>query len=77
MSLPRDSTTHSFNGEKDNVFLGKTCADDTELSIWFHIDNEIEATEEIVGLGEYGKTLTVIATPILDGEDEQDEVERY
>ncbi len=35
---------------------------------WFRADEEIEASEEVIGLGEYGKTLTIITAELLDDE---------
>ena len=39
--------------------------------------NAVNATEEVLGLGSYGKVLTVLTTDVLpDEEDEEDELER-
>lgn len=71
--LPRDSLTRAFNQDLSNIEAAKRDADDTDVMDWFHTDTEIDATEEVVGLGEYGRTLTVITAEIPDDEDENQE----
>jgi hypothetical protein len=71
--LPRASLTRDFNQDRENVSLAKEASDDTELNLWFHVDDEVAATEEVIGLGNYGRTLTVITADLLDdGEDRSD-----
>ncbi|KGR99264.1 ImmA/IrrE family metallo-endopeptidase [Burkholderia sp. ABCPW 111] len=64
--LPRDSLTRDFNQDKRNVESAAEECDDSELNLWFHTDDEIAASEEVIGLGDYGKTLTVITAEIPD-----------
>lgn len=73
MVLPRDSLTRAFNQDISNIEATKRDTDDTDAMDWFHTDAEIDATEEVVGLGEYGRTLTVITAEIPDDEDEDRE----
>lgn len=68
--LPRDSLTRNFNQNSTNIESAKQDDDDTDLSTWFHIDEEIEATEQVIGLGDYGRTLTVISAELPDEDDE-------
>jgi hypothetical protein len=70
-AVPRDSSTWNFNQSTNNVRSENRCDDDTDLMVWFHTDCEIEAREEVVGLGGYGKTLTIITTENLDEDDEE------
>lgn len=69
---PRDSLTRSFNQNPENVESAIEDSDDTELNLWFHVDDEIPASEEVIGLGEYGRTLTVITADIPADDDEHD-----
>ena len=71
--LPRDSLTHDFNQTTSNIVDSKRSSDDADLIAWFHVDDEINASEEVVGLGEYGKTLTVITADLPDEDDNDDE----
>ncbi|TDQ76874.1 MULTISPECIES: ImmA/IrrE family metallo-endopeptidase [Burkholderiaceae] len=68
--LPRDSLTRDFNQDKRNVESAAEDNDETELNIWFHVDDEIDATEEVIGLGDYAKTLTVITADVPDDTDQ-------
>ena len=70
--LPQHTATRTFNQVPENISLAKDASDDTDLNLWFHTDEEITASEEIVGLGEYGKTLTVITADLPDDEDDSD-----
>lgn len=67
--LPRDSLTRDFNQTASNIAKGERGDDLTDLYTWFQADDEIEASEEVVGLGDYGKTLTIITADLPD-EDE-------
>lgn len=68
--LPSDSLTRRFNQTLSNIQSAKRDSDDTDLMAWFHTDQEIAATEDVIGLGEYGKTLTIISADIPEGDDD-------
>lgn len=67
--LPRNSLTRDFNQAASNIARGEHSDDLTDLSVWFRADDEIEASEEVIGLGDYGRTLTIITADLPD-EDE-------
>jgi hypothetical protein len=67
--LPRDSLTRNFNQTASNIARGERSDGLTDLCTWFQADDEIEASEEVVGLGDYGRTLTIITADLPD-EDE-------
>jgi len=67
--LPRDSLTRNFNQTDGNIGGGLRDDDDADLIGWFRAEDEIEACEEVVGLGEYGKTLTIITAELPDEDD--------
>lgn len=67
--LPPDSLTCSFNQDQNNVTNAERYDDSADLIAWFRSDNEFEACEEVIGLGEYGKTLTVITAELPDEND--------
>ena len=72
--LPMSATRH-FNAEPDNVtFAAQTCGQ-SSVSDWFDGPHGIELDEEIIGLGGYGFTLTVLSSEALpdDPDDEEDE----
>ncbi|KWO42531.1 hypothetical protein WT97_02640 [Burkholderia sp. MSMB1459WGS] len=68
--LPRDSLTRNFNQASDNVVSGRRVDGETDLQSWFRCDGEFDAWEEAVGLGAYGKTLTVITAEASDDDED-------
>jgi hypothetical protein len=64
--LPRDSLTRIFNQTEDNILSAERDDDSADLIAWFRADDEIEASEEVIGLGDYGKTLTIICAETPD-----------
>lgn len=73
VQLPLKSATRRFNQDAENILSAIEEADNTNLCTWFHTDEEIDATEEILGLGDYGKTLTVITADVPDDEDRDED----
>ena len=75
-SLPAGSETDEFNSEPRNVRTAQHAEAEIDLRLWFGGQREIPGKEEIVGLGRYGKTLTILTAEIFaDDEDEQSELE--
>ncbi len=70
--LPKDSLTRDFNQTTSNISDAQREDDDADLIAWFHADDEIDASEEVIGLGDYGKTLTVITAKLPDEEEPSD-----
>ena len=72
--VPSNSTTASFNDDPDNVIDAATDEGTSFLDEWFDGAPQIEMNEDVVGLGSYGKTLTVLFTDEdLEDEDASDE----
>lgn len=69
-TLPRDSLTRDFNQIVRNVVGAHRENDDGDLIAWFRADDEIDAREEVIGLGDYGKTLTIITAELSDDVDD-------
>lgn len=70
--LPQ-TLTRSFNADRANVLSGRRACQDTRLHTWFGGDRHIALDEQVVGLGSYGITLTVLSSDDLP--DDPDEVE--
>ena len=69
--LPSGSKTHEFNTDPGNIRTSQRAEDNVNLHLWFGGERDIPGTEEIVGLGRYGKTLTILSSEIFaDDEDE-------
>lgn len=78
--VPAGTLTSDFNAKPGNVRLGKNDAGEGKLSDWFDGNDAYGVTEEVVGLGQYGRTLTVLTCRSLsvrpeDEPDEDDEAE--
>lgn len=73
LALPRTSTTLALRNRPGAVDNAESDAGEGDTSIWFDSDKEIELTEEVIGLGEYGRTLTVLTVDDEDGDDEEDD----
>ncbi len=58
--LGKDSATFFFNQNPNNISSCLKKGDDTEINEWFGGKCKAKVTEQILGLGEYGKTLTVL-----------------
>jgi hypothetical protein len=73
--LPAGTATASFNKDENNVLNGKRVVSTSTLDTWFDGGGTAELNEEIVGLGDYGKTLTVLSADSLPEPDEVGESE--
>jgi hypothetical protein len=72
--IPPRSTTASFNKTSDNVSEGREQEGSSYLDEWFDDAPQVEMNEDVVGLGSYGRTLTVLFTDEdLADEDEGEE----
>lgn len=71
--IPTSSKTYDFNSNTINITSGHTAESTTSLDDWFEGAPAVEMNEDVVGLGSYGKTLTVLFTDeTLDNEDEDE-----
>ncbi len=74
--VPIDSITHDFNKNIKNIKNGENKTGTSSFMDWFGGRRDFEVEEEVIGLGSYGKTLTILTvTEDLDKLDEQDELE--
>lgn len=64
--------TKNFNANPDNVRLGLRECGQTTLSHWFDGPANVELDEEVVGLGGYGYTLSVLSSEELPDESDED-----
>jgi Zn-dependent peptidase ImmA (M78 family) len=72
-AVPRTSPTFAFNRDPDKVRRADRMEDRSDLQTWFGGSRSIELREDIIGLGRYGKTLTVLHG--IELPDDQDEGE--
>ena len=72
--LPPRSATCAFNLDPKQVAAAKRVEETTDLCRWFDDAPSHEMSEDVVGLGDYGKTLTVLFSedPLPDADDDDD-----
>jgi hypothetical protein len=67
--IPPESLTFHFTRDLTNVQNARTASGGTTLAEWFD-GPETHINEDVIGLGEYGRTLTVLWTDELPDPDE-------
>jgi IrrE N-terminal-like domain len=70
-SVPRGTATFEFNTDDANVRSGARRDGTSNLQDWFGGRYDVEVTEDVIGLGSYGKTLTVLYDIDLPDEEER------
>lgn len=70
--LPDGTVTERFNTDPGNVRDRRRESGEADLRAWFGTHRRVSATEEVLGLGEYGRTLTIITTDTSPNEEEED-----
>lgn len=71
--LPNDSLTRTLGKDSGKVREGCREVGQTTLDTWLGGTLDVEVAEEVVGLGRYGKTLTVLTAEDLPDEAELEE----
>lgn len=71
--LARNAATFAFNRNPERVLRADRLEEKGDLQDWFGGDCSLSVTEQVVGLGNYGKTLTVLTG--LDIEQQLEEIE--
>lgn len=59
------TATRTFNSDVANIAERTSTCSSTRLAEWFGGDTQIKLEEEIIGLGGYGYTLTVLSSEML------------
>lgn len=71
--VPKGTETARLNSNPQRVAVGDRAEADIDVMDWLGGRQSAMVTEEVAGLGRYGKTLTVISSEDIGREDEQDE----
>ncbi len=72
-----DTATLAFNEQRYGDRLDELIDETSDTMTWFSGDKEHRLREEVVGLGEYGKTLTILTgekSSGIDDDEDQDEI---
>ena len=72
-ALSRATITYSFNQDPERVRHADNAHGTSDIRDWFDGNRSLSVTEQVIGLGNYGKTLTVITA--LDIEEQIEEIE--
>jgi uncharacterized protein DUF955 len=72
-AVPRGTPTFAFNEDSENVRRAVRIEDSSNLQDWFGGRRSIEISEDVIGLGSYRKTLTVLYGIELPDEEEEEE----
>ncbi len=70
-----DTGTRLFNAVRDNVTQGRSRCEQSSLAAWFGGSRYVGLDEEIVGLGSYGFTLSVLSSEAMPNDPYEDEDE--
>lgn len=73
--VPKGTGTFHFNRTIDRVQKAESDHCEIDLQDWLSGDRSIPASEEFIGLGRYGKTLTVVSCPSVKEDAYFDETE--
>ena len=73
--LPAGVQTDLFNRDPENILRARRSNADTDLRDWFGGPRPMPGTEETIGLGRYGKTLTVLSSNVFADDEPDDEDE--
>jgi hypothetical protein len=68
--VPAVTATAGLLAVSERVLKGDRAADEIDVMNWLGGIQSAMVTEEVVGLGRYGKTLTVLASPTIGQEDD-------
>jgi hypothetical protein len=72
--VPRSSATYAFNQDASNVRAAQRVEEASNLQDWFGGKHRIAIDEDVIGLGSYGRTLTVLYNiNVPEPEEEDDE----
>lgn len=74
MPLP-ESATREFNADPSNIQFGRERCAPSSFSHWFSGDKKLPLDEEVIGLGSYGYTLTVLSSEAVDEDPYEEEDE--
>src|SRR5260370_1791502 len=73
--IPEGTATFRFNRDPKNVAQGKRVSSISSMDVWFDCGGNFQAFEEVVGLANYGLTLTVLYGESLPDSEEEEESE--
>ncbi len=67
-AVPTGTETHRFNADPGRIASGARATSEIDVRDWLGGLRSVTVTEEVVGLGRYGKTLTVLSSASIGDE---------
>jgi Zn-dependent peptidase ImmA (M78 family) len=71
--VPRKTLTYRFNGDPSRILQAERTDGSARLDSWFNNAPDLGAYEEVIGLGRYGRTLTVLTVQDVPDDEEAEE----
>jgi len=71
-SVPKGTETAKLNADSDRVLMADRAENEIDVMDWLGGTRSVMVTEEVVGLGRYGKTLTVLSSASIGQEDDSE-----
>jgi hypothetical protein len=71
--VPKAAETARFNADPNRVMRADRAVDEIDVMDWLGGTRSAIVTEEVIGLGRYGKTLTVLSSESIGRDGEVDE----
>lgn len=73
--VPVNTETKRFNADADRILRGERATNELDVLDWLGGNRSVVVSEEVVGLGRYGKTLTVLSSPSIGQKTYEDEID--
>jgi Zn-dependent peptidase ImmA (M78 family) len=73
--VPENTATFRFNSSPDRVIQADREVEDIDMVQWLGGNRSFAAIEEVVGLGGYGKTLTILTCPDFEEDLEAEDID--
>ena len=71
-ALPEATISEALGASSADVASGKRVCEEVDLRRWLGGRRALKATEEALGLGSYGRVLTILTTDILPDEEDEE-----
>jgi len=79
-AVPKETDTARLSAAAERILKGDRAVNDIDVMDWLGETQSTMVAEEVVGLGRYGKTLTVLSSSAIgheedgDGDDDDDRI---
>ena len=71
--VPSNTETARMNADPANVLRGERASAEIDVLDWLGGTQSAIVTEDVIGIGRYGKTLTVLSSESIGQDDDEDD----